>query len=230
MRFVYVSICLIFCCTTNITNYGHEKIEFTISTYPEKGDTTVQVTISMNRILDTIPEIQLNGNPPDTPYYNASSFSFKNIPTDNKFEYQFVYQGDTLSDSVFVPGMIDSLFVNGKYFSNSPYDNSIVVDDSSTEFSIRWVDKHCADNYSVLVYGKFIPDDFSCSTTDTFTRVKMDLKNMNVNGDITTIDIQKFKIRNRSNFSFSDNSSEMMSVNYFIIGPSYRSNLYIIRK
>ena len=110
--FIFI-ICCFTCTTNNITNITeYDKLGITIFTGDQETDSTIVLSFLLDRLVDSLPIITVNGNYPDTPYFDPLLFSFHNMKFNDSFAYQIAYKNDTIGDIAFIPGMIDSLFIN----------------------------------------------------------------------------------------------------------------------
>jgi hypothetical protein len=77
---LFLIIICIACTTNNITTIiEHGKLGITISTGDQDSDSTLILSFSLDRLVDSLPVITVNGNHPDTPYFDPLLFSFHNI-------------------------------------------------------------------------------------------------------------------------------------------------------
>ena len=229
--------CIISCSTNEITNYEHNKLGFTILTGDWDDDSTLTVEIRTDRSISPLPSITVNGHFPDetknyTDYYG---FEFNKIKYDTFFSYQIIYKNDTVHDDVFIPGIIDSLFLNGSYISPTFEENHLSFSEDTDSLHLYWKDNKKTNYYRLDLSSHigihnsfdFIGDyDATNFTSDTSMSFYIDWKRKDFNGS-TSIIIYKLNSPNLYKNPTANLSSKSMFVYYFIKGPSYYAWRYI---
>ncbi|MBN2286733.1 MAG: hypothetical protein JXI43_09820 [Tissierellales bacterium] len=229
---ILIFFCFIISCTetTNlITTHGHEKLGFTITNESNYVSKSTGINVHLNRILDTLPIITINGNPPDTPFFEPTNFIFSNIKTDSIFSYKFIYNNDTLSDDIFLPGSVDSLFSNGIYLKNDSLSDIFLIDSNCDSINFHWTDNVKPKYYKVFAYSDIIdnyPQTFF--TPDSFVNIKIKWRadeNISHYGITVTIYITKMASDALSETLWANKISRDMYAYYQISGAFYSAKI-----
>jgi hypothetical protein len=226
------SFLLVFCvsCTTNnITNITeHDRLGITIYTGDRETDSTIVLSFLLDRLVDTLPIITVNNNYPDAPHFDPLSFSFHNIKFNDSFAYQISYKNDTIRDSAFIPGIIDSLFVNNVYISPEAGNDIIWLPDSSDSLHFYWKDSNISNYYYIYIHSNLINQQIDKYTSDSALTLFIDAEKNDYEGN-TAIHIAKWDDFDLYRWPFSAISSKELFVYYKIDGPSYSSYKRLLR-
>jgi hypothetical protein len=230
VKFILFLIIICIACTTNniTTIIEHGKLGITISTGDQDSDSTLILSFSLDRLVDSLPVITVNGNHPDTPYFDPLLFSFHNIKFDTSFTFQIAYKNDTLCDTAFIPGIIDSLFINGVYISPDKDYGLLWLPDSSDTLHFYWKDSIKSNYYYVYIHSDLTNSQIEKYTSDSTLTLNIDFEKKNNEG-YTAINIAKWDDFNLYRQSNAAITSKKLFIYYNLQGPQYNSYKRLLR-
>lgn len=144
---------IIHCSSDHPTQSNSPSYGFSIRTHYhcDINDTILHVYFDYDQIYDTLPKISVKDSFTVSEYTSTGAvftLQHKFIP---KFYYEIIFKGDTLSDTVFLPPRIDSLYCNGILLA----DSNFLHIDSSENYEFRWHKDQISKEYRIWYSGLF---------------------------------------------------------------------------
>ncbi len=115
-------------------------------------DSLVYIDVKWDKILDPIPEVLINQNPP-TIFIHSNHVRFKDITPNTNFRYSINIDGLTISDSIIIPLYPDSVWCNGVLLNGVLKGFTRI--DSSSSYKFTW-NKMETDIYDLKIDGTIV--------------------------------------------------------------------------
>jgi hypothetical protein len=168
-------------CTNNpLSESQNESYGFTIrvyySTYPT--DSVCHISIGFGNIYDTLPIIKINGNIIDSGYTSNSIYYSINQINIGKINYEIIFKGDTLNDTIRIPNRIDSIYCNGVLLR----DSLVVWIDSSNVYEFAWKSNNNINYYNIDCWSSFSGESQINTKDTTFLFTPLSVYNAIVEG------------------------------------------------
>jgi hypothetical protein len=149
---------------SNLESYGFEIRAFNNL---NQFDTSYSNEVNWQKIYDTLPIVIVNGINLDSSKFGLTfaylSEERKNI---SNFNYEIMFKGDTLKDTLYFPQRVDSIYCNGLFLK----DSSSNLIDSSGRYLFSWSKPAYSNHFSINYRANFINTynvDNSITTSDT---------------------------------------------------------------
>lgn len=149
--------------TLNEVKHGYSMYTF----FDDQSGTTLYIAIDFGGIQYDLPRISINDQYIDTGYASDHfTYQIKNFH-EAGFKYSIEYNNDIVSDSVIVPGRVDSVYCNGILLRDSV---SVYVD-SSSNYLFSWNSVKGASIYTRQIWSTFSEEMYSMSMDTTLLLV-----------------------------------------------------------